>query len=312
LITLLLFLDNLLFLYFMTYQIWGDSELESDWFARLTPALSSAKILQIKRRGQNPQHIEELVMYDRPDIILCSNDKPILVLEKTREVPTGHNGGQRLGRIIRSLECNVPTITLLPFRARKHGTHTNICEINARLLRAAEIMTNIHNTPCMFLNWTTNTHGELIGDGGTAKHLVLLIDQVLNGPLSINNPHVKNAFLDANNAALNCEKKHPQYLLPPRSVSIVPSISCTYTIGMTEENCRREDPYTGMQFLYDYLYCRSGPTPIHKHTKLILNFPNISYQTFQSNNPNCPSRKSSLWYATANELVFNDKQIVLR
>jgi hypothetical protein len=81
---------------------------------------------------------------------------------------------------------------------------------------------------------------------------------------------------------------------------------------MTPASCRREDPYTGMQFLYDYLYCRTGTHVVDKKAALVLRFPQLTRKQFTDANPNDPRRKSSLWYATANELWFSDGNIKLR
>ena len=31
-----------------------------------------------------------------------------------------------------------------------------------------------------------------------------------------------------------------------------------YKMIMSEDKCKRQDPYTGTQFIYDYCYCRKG------------------------------------------------------
>jgi hypothetical protein len=118
------------------------------------------------------------------------------------------------------------------------------------------------------------------------------------------------------------ETARAQYKKPPASVAIETSKAavgnaghnrvCVYTIEMTPAACRREDPYTGMQFLYDYLYCRNGTDVADKQTALVLRFPQLTKKHFVAANPNDPKRKSSLWYATANELWFSDGRIVLR
>jgi hypothetical protein len=79
-----------------------------------------------------------------------------------------------------------------------------------------------------------------------------------------------------------------------------------YELGMTEENCRREDPYTGTQFIYDYIWCRNGPNPSDKHTNLVLSVPYVSKRRWVEANPNDPTRKSALYYATANIIVLKD------
>jgi hypothetical protein len=306
----------------MAFEIWGDSKVESEWFRDLEPRLARCRVYSIGDRATNPRLIEELILYDRPDIILCRDGEPILVLEKTREVPTGHNIGQRLGRIVRALECKTPTVTLLPFRARKHGRYTNICEINVRVLRAAVRMGELHALPCLFLGWPVDQHGELIGDGSRAPSLRSLVAHSLDEDLRLGSAPVLSALKLMEDHAHLLETARAQYKKPPASVAIETSKAavgnaghnrvCVYTIEMTPAACRREDPYTGMQFLYDYLYCRNGTDVADKQTALVLRFPQLTKKHFVAANPNDPKRKSSLWYATANELWFSDGRIVLR
>ena len=92
------------------YNIYSDNLIEADWFKSLNKKFSDSKVALIKSRGNNLPIIEKIISYDRPDIILLKNNKPLLVVEKTREVPTGHNVGQRMARLVRSVELNIPTI----------------------------------------------------------------------------------------------------------------------------------------------------------------------------------------------------------
>ena len=81
------------------YTIYSDNLIEADWFKSLNKKFSDSKVALIKSRGNNLPIIEKIISYDRPDIILLKNNKPLLVVEKTREVPTGHNVGQRMARL---------------------------------------------------------------------------------------------------------------------------------------------------------------------------------------------------------------------
>jgi hypothetical protein len=81
---------------------------------------------------------------------------------------------------------------------------------------------------------------------------------------------------------------------------------------MTEDKCRREDPFTGSQFIYDYLECRNGPRVNNKSRNLVLWFPHVRQKRFMDANPNDVSRKSSNWYLTANAMIFSDGLLLLR
>jgi hypothetical protein len=319
----------------MAFTIYCDDINEADWFIELHFRLRGSTIERIRTRGQNPEVIEQLIAYDRPDIIVLDDEKPILVLEKTREVPTGHNVGQRMARLVRAVEFGIPTICFLPFEARKHGRYDNICYINTRLLEAFERMWQLHDTPVLAVDWICDTDGELVIDGSENDFVKIVITKILES-------HLEGRQLDLTlfreNQKAESRRRmllNPTYLLPPPSISIESTATVLqtypllnggssaelfsqrretvlYMIGMTEDNCRREDPYTGMQFIYDYMHCRDGRRPSEKYRNLCLHFPNIRRELWESNNPNRPDRKSSNWYLTANALIFADGVANLR
>ena len=164
----------------MRYTIYCDSEVEAYWFKSLCPQrLKSAEVRKIARRGENPKIIDQLVSYDRPDIILCDGLEPILVVEKTREVPTGHNVGQRFARLAKAAEMGVPSIYFLPYAAMKHGEHANICQINPRLLLALIRMSELHKTTCCSFNWPASEDGELFDDGTEDDELRIAVTDFL-------------------------------------------------------------------------------------------------------------------------------------
>ena len=145
--------------------IFCDAKHEGLWFRDLSPLLSDASFETIGGRGTNPPIIEKLIYYDRPDIILLYDGEPVLVLEKTSEVPSGHNIGQRLGRMVRALEYEVPAIMFMPFDSMKHGKFSSLCNLNARVLEGYLRMWDIHSTPALAVNWPSDSDWELITDG---------------------------------------------------------------------------------------------------------------------------------------------------
>jgi hypothetical protein len=183
-------------------------------------------------------------------------------------------------------------------------------------------MGELHSIPCLILGWPVDSHGELIGDGSKSPGLKTLVAQSLDQLLTFSAAPVISALEQMESHARSLETARAKYRKPPASVDIRTVDRavgmaghrrvCVYSIGMTPAKCRREDPYTGMQFLYDYLYCRSGTDVGNKGTALVLHFPRLTKARFVAANPNDPLRKSSLWYATANELWFSDGKIVIR
>ena len=319
----------------MSLLAFCDDINEYEWFMAITPGLHDAQFRRIGPRNQNPPAVESLIAYDRPDIILLSQGRPVLVLEKTREVPTGHNVGQRMARLVRSVEHGVPAIYFCPFDARKHGRNSGICNLNARLLNAFEEIWNIHNTPLIAINWPADEYGELYFDYRADSELASLLGAYIKSGFDPGCDAMSRARFAQHNTFLQRCEIRPSYSSAPPSITIqqtahalqqfnidgsshagqdlnrVPE-SVIYKIGMTEAKCRREDPYTGMQFIYDYLYCRYGPKPEDKCRNLLLHFPFVSKSTFMHKNKNDLSRKSSNWYITASALIFSDGWLHLR
>ncbi len=317
-------------------KIYSDSLIEYEWFRNLHPELKTLKFELIQRRGKNIPLIEELIKYDRPDIILADEDKAYLVVEITREVPTGHNVGQRLARMIRALELRIPTLYFCPFKARKHGVYSSILNMNGRLFDAFIKMQNIHKTPIFLVNWKCDINGELINDGSENDENSEIINHLVENSFTFNkNFNIRKSDKLLENFKLSCEN-FPNYLTPPKSVEIFDTNeliesnksffkdqeiqklkkynqSVIYTIKMKQSStAKRQDPYTGTQFLYDYLYCRNGVNVEDKEKNLILYFPLINKDFWKLTNPNISSNKSSNWYITANGLLFNDGYIFLR
>lgn len=319
------------------FSVYSDNFLEAAWFISLVPELHDATVEVLGRRGSHPDAINELLVYDRPDIILCREEVPVLTVEKTREVPTGHNVGQRVARLVRSLELGIPAIKFFPFDARKHGRFTSVCSLNARLLAAFERMTHIHEVPMLACNWPADSTGELVIDGSENVRIrELVLSFVANGCTRWWPEAVRQLDFMRDEYATRVAS-YTNYAHPPKSVSIESSAlvqerfpefkhleadeqqsllardeTVVYTIGMTPEKSRREDPYTGTQFIYDYAWCRSGTRPEEKRRNLVLRFPQITRETWIVNNPDDASRKSSNWYLTANALLFSDGAIFLR
>ena len=317
--------------------IYCDAKHEGLWFRDLSPLLSNARFEIIRGRGKNIDIIENLIFYDRPDIILLNNGEPVMVLEKTSEVPSGHNIGQRLGRMVRSLEYEIPAIMFMPFDSMKHGKHSNLCNLNARVLDGYLRMWDIHSTPALAVNWPSDSDWELITDGSEDDGISALVHDFIQSGFDWNCNEFRRQRAHMAEEFTRRVATHRPYGRPPPSVKIVPTASLEdlirvrsggrqeipaewrirketviYTVGMTEEKCKRQDPYTGMQFLYDYQHCRTGVDPGDKHRNLILDFPKVSVRRWKEANPNNPATKSVLWYATANGFLLRDGVIGVR
>lgn len=316
-------------------EVFADNYVEAEWFCGLSPLLSGVTVSMIGRRGTNPRAIEEVVRYDKPDIVLLSDGRPVLVLEITSEVPTGHNFSQRWARMVRAAELGVPSLFFGAYRLKKHGEHSGICHINSRLFDSLIKMTEIHQVPSILVEWPSDQDGELVRDGSENSKVSELVCGFLEHGLKPWWPKAQEALEE------NRHEHRRRVVRPSDGGRPPPSLECldtnsllgglpgrlgqdelsllsnrrqtvVYTIGMTPEKCKRQDPYTGTQFVYDYQFCRSGAKVELKHTNLVLRFPNIAKSTFLRINPNDPESKSCNWYLTADAMVFSDGALLLR
>src|SRR4051794_12663239 len=103
------------------YTIYADELHEGEWFKSLHPALAEAAEEPLTGAVERNPKVAAALAYDRPDILLAdANGEPILVVERTIEVPSGHNVGQRYARLAAASEARVPLVYFGPYVAVKH------------------------------------------------------------------------------------------------------------------------------------------------------------------------------------------------
>lgn len=276
------------------YKIFYDAYPEAEWFRALSPSFRNA-VFEPINRSTDPKLLA-LLRYDKPDIILFKNNAPVLSLEKTTEVPTGHNIGQRFGRIVCAAEEGVLGVYFGPFFARKHGKFTSLCWINVRQLQAMLLLHKFHGVPSLAINWKADTNGELIRTGSESKELKALVRDLVANNWKLNSPLVKEAEDTMRKEIATGLKRHTKYHVPPPSVTIIETSSYLtdprfkkypfsktflrrkeslhYKVGMKAG--LRSDPFTGMQMLYDYLCCRNGPKKSMRSRNLVLEIPDLT------------------------------------
>jgi len=305
------------------FSIYGDSATECHWFSSLNYRLKSATCINIRYRGQNPKEIEKLIRLSRPDIILCKNSKPILVLEKTSETGTGHNHTQRFDRIAVAAEEGVPFIFVHPYDSIKHGKNQGVVKLNLRVLEAILILNSVYKTPSISLKIPQNDFGELDFNRkdkiieNTLDLFLKNLEQGLDYDFSKELSEMKDFYKKG------CEKD-PRYLEPPKTVitektqslfdknerSILNkrSESIVYRIGDKTKSART-DPFTGTAVAYDYLYARNETGLREKN--LVAHFigrnnePTHSKKWFLENYPMNQS-KLSTYYIIFDALKFHD------
>lgn len=280
------------------YEIFCDSLQEGMWFKNLNQRFSDANFVVIpnSKREQVRLGIDQVLIYDRPDIILKHNGSIILVLERKVEVPSGHNVGQRFGRLVAAAKQHIPVVYFGPYAAYKHGGSTaGPRYMNLRLFYSLRNLSDIFNTAITTINWPVDRNYEVLKtqqkDIRMRQYIELFLNYYTKYGLDGLTEYIKNSkfqeeqIIEQKAFAENEIRNPEQYNNPPESVEILTirqfervyhrlpnSLArhaeqiVVYNIGM---NYLRSDPYAGMSALYYYLYCGNGRIQI-------LLFPNIS------------------------------------
>jgi hypothetical protein len=279
----------------MTWTIYFDDIQEGIWFGSLHPRLADAELAPITGAADENPKLAEVLQYDRPDIILAHEDEPVLVLERTVEVPSGHNVGQRFARLAAAAEARRPLVYFGPYVARKHGGETEGPRwMNLRLFHALSVVSRVHSTAITTINWPVDASYEIVQDPSkddrVRAYLVAFFEAYdavglagLNEALLASNVHAKQ--LAEQKAFAQTVKNPGQYDDPPPSVRFLAGSDAASEFGFPELGAHREivvyavgmrnirsDPYTGMAMLYRYLYVVAEP---EKDRRLILHFPHV-------------------------------------
>lgn len=304
-----------------------DEPQEAEWFRTLHPQLSDADERAITNARTEPG-VRDVLAYDRPDIILLDDGIPILVVEETVEVPSGHNVGQRFARIAAAAECGVPTIYFGPYVARKHGGATEGPRyMNVRLFHSLEAMERVTGTAITTINWPVDQQCEVRRDRGKdsdIREYMRTYFELYDGPSQLkqlNKALLSSAIHDRmlrerREFVRQQIRKPEQYDGPPNSVEFMsPSEFIArhrvayrlpaevkeivqYNIGMTYI---RSDPYAGMAMLYRYLYIAE-----HPERRLVLWFPNITEAAWRDAAKNGTRKDVRLFRVTADAILFKD------
>lgn len=309
------------------FSILYDEPQEADWFRDLHPAFSDSREEAITRAQKWP-NLGNVLAYDRPDIILMDGDTPILVVEETVEVPSGHNVGQRFARIAAAAEAGLPCLYFGPYVAKKHGGATAGPRfMNVRLFHALDAMERITHAAITTINWPVDTRFEVRRDPAKdddvreyVQTFLQLYNQLpslaaVNRALICSPIHVR-MVRERTHFVTTSIKNPAQYDAPPSSVEILSLTSFAqrhpgfcqlcpgirevvlYNVGMTYI---RSDPYTGMAMLYRYLYILE-----HSHRALVLWFPNITMGMWRTASANSRRKDIRMFRIAADAVVFSD------
>ncbi len=312
----------------MSLTVYYDDEQECDWFLGLDHRLAPATALPLSSAASDPS-LAPVIQYDRPDILLVHEGIPVLVVERTVEVPSGHNVGQRFARLAAAAEHSVPVVYFGPFKARKHGGATAGPRfMNLRLFYALDMVEKLTTSAVTTIDWPVDADCELIRaaekDDEVRSYVAELLDCVERGAATdlrtlagemratdvYKKLHAQRRLFEATGV-----KRPEQYDEPPPSVRVLagrtacrefdaPELAASaevvvYTVGMKNV---RSDPYTGMGMLYRYLYVLP-----YESRSLVLEFPEISLAKWSSVAGGSSKRKDvRLYRHVADGVRFRD------
>lgn len=314
------------------WAIYADALHEGDWFRALHPRLANATAEEITGAVRRNPRLARVLLYDRPDIILTDErDEPVLVVERTIEVPTGHNVGQRFARLAAAAEARVPVVYFGPYAARKHGGVTaGPRYMNLRLFAALDHVATFNRSAVTCINWPVDSNCEIIRlpvkDDRLREYLDLFFSayddrERTDISKTIRASGFETRQLEERRWFASTLRRAAGYDTPPRSVQIslgreiahrigVPQLAdldevVVYNIGMRKI---RSDPYTGMAMLYRYLYVLG----VDARRALILEFSHITPTMWRTAARSGQRKDIRLFRIAADGILFRDGEYLPR
>lgn len=314
------------------WSIYADELHEGDWFRELHARLAGATEEEITGAAKRNDRLERVLLYDRPDIVLTNaRDEPVLVVERTIEVPSGHNVGQRFARLAAAAEARVPVVYFGPYMARKHGGDTaGPRYMNLRLFAALDHVATVNRAAVTCINWPVDSNYEIVRESWKDDRMRAYLQVFFSAyddrhEVDVNHAIRTSAFeveqLAEQQAFSAGLRRASDYDSPPKSVVIQPAreLASTfdmsllarydeivfYRIGM---RYIRSDPYSGTAMLYRYLYVRGADV----NRALILHFPHITTAEWRDAARSGHRKDVRLFRIVADGIVFRDGTFLLR
>jgi hypothetical protein len=307
-------------------RIYYDGYHEGVWFRDLHPHLAGAELEPFPPPSRQSPGLASVLAYDRPDIVLTDDDDmPLLSLERTIEVPSGHNVGQRFARLAAAARAGVPAVYFGPYSAYKHGGVTRGPRyMNLRLFHAIDATMRVEGSPITTVRWPTDDDFEIIHgpekDVRLQEYLELFFELLDRGGVRGAREGLLNSDFERQQelerlAFIDREVRQPeQYDGPPPSVVIrrpnaIPALKgvrlpnlevVLYTVGMRYV---RSDPYTGTAILYAYLYCGGM---VNRSRTLTLWFPEITTALWEDAARSGRRKDVRLFREVADGILFAD------
>ncbi len=160
------------------YEIWCDKHEDKELLKILqsiSKSLSSVESIrvipnrnhQLLQKDPETAHIAPLLIYDRPDFIICIDGKPIFVAELTEHGYTGDMCMQRFARIVCAAEQRVPLVYFTPFSRTRLGELLDLApnqkassrRVSGRMFRGLVRLSEIYEVPIVAVDWPVTSKG---------------------------------------------------------------------------------------------------------------------------------------------------------
>ncbi|MGB5925001.1 MAG: hypothetical protein WBH01_02780 [Dehalococcoidia bacterium] len=158
------------------YQVWCDKPSDKalvQAFGRISEFWASVSDIQVIPNLEPDslfsnfatRPIAPLLEYDRPDIIVLLDGKPVLVIEITEHGYTGDNPLQRFARVVRAAEMKVPLVHFTPFARTRFDemlytdSLTSARRVSSRLFEGFAKLTDIYCVPIVAMDWPVTPRG---------------------------------------------------------------------------------------------------------------------------------------------------------
>jgi hypothetical protein len=308
------------------WTIYADELHEGDWFRDLHSRLANAEEEEITGALERNPLLGPVLLYDRPDIVLTDlTGTPVLVVERTIEVPSGHNVGQRFARLAAAAEARVPVIYFGPYAARKHGGETSGPRyMNLRLFAALDHVVQVTGAAVTCINWPVDSDFEIVREPWKDDRMRAYLDIFFEAYDARAEADINRAIMASQFEAEQLEdrrrfiatlRRAGDYDSPPKSVVVrsgpdaaslagAPALAeydevVMYSVGMRYV---RSDPYTGMAMLYRYLYILG----VEAHRALVLCFPHITSDVWRRISRYGRRKDVRLFRIAADGILFGD------
>ena len=284
------------------FEIWCDNLTEGKWLKGLVPGLMNVPLHKIKHQlTRNPSYIQSLLKYDRPDNIIVYRNKPILMVEKTEDTPSGHRAGQRFARFVNASEEDVPSVYFVPKTKWKEGDG-GPRNFDVRTVKALLRMMDIHQVPSLTIFWPVDQSYEVIKEDRAFAELRSYVNRIiefaLNGGaksrmrLQRETENIKRQMEEyVRTQPIHASKRFNvistrwfiQYL-KGKKFDYFPNLNflgkkrntLLYIAG-TKAKPIRSDPYAGYLLVLDYYHARKGISTSDPIMNIAIEWPYASY-----------------------------------